>query len=538
MTEGSNQAANERSTQRSTHRAEAEADPTVTPAVELTAAPADPRSRTTTLLASVAAIALAAAGLAVLASGDDDGPVPLTLQSRGTNTLSGEDAAAGAPADARTDLLPFPTTTFEYRLAGALADLGSTAPVYRLVAPDGGNRVLDAAEVARMADALGIAAAPVELDYGGWEASDGERTLSVSGDASGWFVSVANGPGLTRDGVIVDGSGGAGADGSTGTGTDTATDSVEPDTATDSVEPDTATDSVEPDTAPTPDTTAPDTDPGLEPEPVPVPEPTPVPIPEPVDLPDPAEAQRIAEDLLAALGVLDGADWQFTVNDGTTMGIAVSCVEGTVCDDTVEPPVLTSRSVVAQRMVDGRAVIGLEWYVEVGDLGLVQYAGGMLADLERVDDYPLQSTTDVYDALVRGDFGGGPVPLGAPEAMSSVDPGVAIDCPPDTRCAAPDIACVDDCPEPQVVTITVTGVTLASQLWYATDGAGNPVQYLVPSYRFVGSFDDGTEWSSVMLAIDDAYVTGAEPTPTPMPDDDVPGSDVPVAPPQEDPATK
>ncbi len=516
MTEGSNQAANGRSTQRSTHRAEA--DPTVTPAVELTAAPADPRSRTTTLLASVAAIALAAAGLAVLASGDDDGPVPLTLQSRGTNTLSGEDAAAGAPADARTDLLPFPTTTFEYRLAGALADLGSTAPVYRLVAPDGGNRVLDAAEIARMADALGIAAAPVELDYGGWEASDGERTLSVSGDASGWFVSVANGPGLTRDGVIVDGSGGASADGSTGTGTD----SVEP------------------------DTTAPDTDPGLEPEPVPVPEPTPVPVPEPtpvpvpepVDLPDPAEAQRIAEDLLAALGVLDGADWQFTVNDGTTMGIAVSCVEGTVCDDTVEPPVLTSRSVVAQRMVDGRAVIGLEWYVEVGDLGLVQYAGGMLADLERVDDYPLQSTTDVYDALVHGDFGGGPVPLGAPEAMSSVDPGVAIDCPPDTRCAAPDIACVDDCPEPQVVTITVTGVTLASQLWYATDDAGNPVQYLVPSYRFVGSFDDGTEWSSVMLAIDDAYVTGAEPTPTPMPDDDVPGSDVPVAPPQEDPATK
>lgn len=506
----------------------------VTPAVELTTAPGDPRSRTKTVLASIAAIALAAAGLAALASsGADGGPVPLALQSPGSaaNTMSAEDGAAanGAPADARADLFPYPTTTFEYRLAGALGDLGATAPVYRLVTPGGGTRDLDAAEVARMAAALGIAAAPVALDYGGWEASDGERTLSVSGDASGWFVSVANGPGMTRDGEVIEGSDGTGSGGGasdgTGSGGGTGTNATDPD------------DSGSSDTA-SPDTGSPDTDPGLEPEPVPVPEPSPVPvpeptpIPEPTDLPEPAAAQQIAEDLLAALGVLDGADWQFSVTDGTPMGIAVSCVAGTVCDDGVEQSVVMSRSVVAQRIVDGRAVVGLEWYVEVGDLGVVQYAGGMLADLERVDDYPLQSTTDVYDALVRGDYGGGPVALGAPEAMSSVEPGAptVVDCPPDTRCAAPDIACVDDCPEPQVVTITVTDVTLASQLWYATDDAGNPVQYLVPSYRFVGSFDDGTEWSSVMLAIDDAYVTGAEPTP-------VPGGDVPVAPP-EDPAAE
>jgi hypothetical protein len=458
----------------------------------------------TAIIAGLAAFAIAAAAIGITATSgpSEPAPVPLSLRAPGT----AETAGAG---DA--DRMMLPMSEFRYVLAGALPDLGTEAKVYRLTA-----RSMSADDVARMGEALGIESEIVDLDGYGWEMSTDARTLTVSGDGTGWYLSMWNGP----SGRVSDGSTGregdvdSGDGGSSGASAGGGTEPVEPANPSAEAPPDEpividdGAVCTQPEAKDTPVASDDDPSDSVEPgpddacliDPVPVPMPEPEPMPAPKNLPDANTAERIARDTLNALGVLAGGDWQFEQFDGAVQ--VTSCAADGRCDEPGEP-VLYSRTVIAHRVIDGRPVMGLDWYVDIGDNGVVQSLSGVIADVAVVADYPLRPTADVFADLQSGKswYGGGVVALAD-----------------DTLGGAPDIAiapeCIDtDCevPEPEIVDVTVTDVALGLQLWYGVDADNNPVQYVVPSYHFTGSFDDGTEWSTDLLAVSDEYIN---PTPT------------------------
>ncbi len=473
----------------------------------------------TAFIAGLAALAVAATAIGITATSGPGGPdpIPLSLQSPGSPEAAGADNA---------DRMMMPINEFRYVLGGALPDLGASAKVYRLV-----GQSVTPDDVARMAEALGIDSEVVDLDGYGWEVSNDSRTLSVSGDGASWYVSMWNGP----SGRSSDGS--RGSDGvSTGNGIDPERPVDEPvviddpdviddqkpiDQPTPEPMPEPIGEQIDGDcevTEPAPG--SPDTpvssddkpsdevaegDGVAQPlpdgecvliDPMPLPEPEPVPAPE--NLPDANEAERIARYTLNALGVLASGDWQFEQFDGAVQ--VASCAADAGCDEPSEP-ILYSRTVIAHRVIDGRVVMGLDWYVDIGDQGVVQSLSGMLADVEVLADYPLRSTSDVFADLQSGKswYGGGVVALAD-----------------DTPAGAPDIAIAPDCidetcelPEPEIIDVTVTDVSLGLQLWYGVDADGNSVQYVVPSYHFTGSFADGTDWVVDLIAVSDEYINPA-----------------------------
>ena len=496
-------------------------------AIDLAHEPARRQQRRTPIVAGVAAVALALGGIIAVNQGDDaptTTPLALSAPGNGSNT-------AGAPEGARD--MSMAISQFRYVLAGALPDLGDSAVAYKVRAT-----ALDAADVARMGAALDIDGDVRELEYGGWEISSATRTLSVSGDANGWYVSMWNGPSYTDDRTVGGDNGSIEPDGSGASsgadGTDVAPPPVEPATVEPvTVEPSPGDEPVSSDDTPAPSVDEPKTDDGdvIEPmpEPTPSPEPEPyTPPPAPTDLPDDTEAIDIGRDLLNAIGVLDGGDWEFEAID-SSMGVSSTCAADTECIDIGET-IVYSRGVIARRVIGGHPVSGMEWYIDIGDQGVVQSFGGMLATVESIGEYPLRSTSEVFEDLQSGDiwYGGDIVALGAPEARSA---DTAIDrCAVDAKCAdvmpvcAPD-ATDCDIPEPEIVDVTVTDVRLGLQVWYGTDADGNGVQYIVPSYNFTGSFADGSDWSTDLLAIADEYVTPPA----------TGGVDVPAAPPLGEP---
>lgn len=142
----------------------------------------------------------------------------------------------------------------------------------------------------------------------------------------------------------------------------------------------------------------------------------PDPIVPPADLPSKAEARQVALDLLGATG-MDVGDAKVTV-DGPSDAWYVN----------VEP------------VVDGLPVSGWVASVSVGSKGAIVSASGSLATLERLSDYPLIDTRAAIERLneMQGGFGGGPVPLGAPDGVSRdvgvatlVAPVASAPCPPD-----------------------------------------------------------------------------------------------------------
>jgi hypothetical protein len=189
------------------------------------------------------------------------------------------------------------------------------------------------------------------------------------------------------------------------------------------------------------------------------PVPTPPTLYPPSDLPTRDGARGIAQRVLRNLGVLEGADWTFSVTDGGTVGIAISCAADAKC---VAPPSETftvSRNVLAERVVDGQPVAALGWSVEVGDHGLVTTIAGTLVDIRPVGDSPLRSIDAARRSLEAGD-GSRPVPaVGRPTAEVTPAPTEPTPCPPDASCSAPTPVCPELC-APSDVTITITGVSL------------------------------------------------------------------------------
>jgi hypothetical protein len=214
----------------------------------------------------------------------------------------------------------------------------------------------------------------------------------------------------------------------------------------------------------------------------------PAPEPErPADLPTQAEAEGVIRAVAEAAGVdLTGA--QVTSHDN-----------------------VTSWGVNIDLAVDGTPITGYSVYGTVTAGGVVLDAGGVMGSLERLGDYPLDTTRTAIDRLNEQSGSGegtiepapepapapAPQPVNGPEGAEdagvSSDPGSA----PDTGVAepAPDemtIMPVEGDGEPIVVTLT--RARLAHTLMGNVDGT---VAYLVPAYLLDGTSDRGDEWTDV-----------------------------------------
>ena len=353
-----------------------------------------------------------------------------------------------------------------YRLAGPLPDLGSDAPVFRLTTPD-----LDAVAVARMARALGTAAEPART-AAGFRVEGPTGTLEVSLGPS--QASVSWSP--TRPDA------GIGTDPSTGAG---------------------AVPGCYPSAGPCPDDTV-----GRR-----VPEPTP-----PEVLPSAAEAERIARDLLATLG-LDTQGWAVEVTDAES---GVACAPAEACEPVAS--VVFQRTVALRPQRNGIPVQGLDWYVTVGDRGRVESVWGSLAALEELGGYPLRTTTEAFEDLQAGrDVIGGIRALAEARPAPDIAPGE-----PSGPSEPGEPGAPPEPSPPEPVVIDVAGVRLAHQVIEQPDGSG---ALLVPVYEFLDT--DGTAVAAVVAVTRDLVrlepPSQKTPPPTgPAPAPGEPGEEPPI----------
>jgi hypothetical protein len=190
----------------------------------------------------------------------------------------------------------------------------------------------------------------------------------------------------------------------------------------------------------------------------------PAPEPErPADLPTQAEAEAIIRAVAEAAGVdLTGA--QVTSYDNVaTWGVNIDLA------------------------VDGTPITGYSVYGTVMAGGVVLDAGGVMGGLERLGDYPLDTTRTAIDRLDEQSGGGEGTIEPAPEDLATqTDP--AMEGEPDEMSIMP----VEGGGEPIVVTLT--RARLAHTLMGNVDGT---VAYLVPAYLLDGTSDRGDEWTDV-----------------------------------------
>jgi hypothetical protein len=364
----------------------------------------------------------------------------------------------------------------EYVLGVDLEELDGDSPAWRLVAGD-----VDPARITALAAALGLEGEVADLpaDWGaGWiiGPSDGTApslTVSRDGMLSWWYSS---GPGEAYAGCampepmpteplpaeeVVEPAEGA-------AGTDAGEGALGDEPVVEVVEPGRVVECVEP--AP------------------------------PIGVPTEAEAEARMVELLGQWGV----DVDQVVID-------------TYADE-------WGANVMASLLLEGQRT-PLTWGVSFGGGGEVLYANGVLADTERVADYPRIGTTAAFERLQQGGYwwGGGvgfadpavvrseetPAPdenLVGGDAVAETPPseGSADETPVDTGEVAIDEIPIDQ-GEPLIVTIT--GVE--EELWMLWDADGTV--WLVPGYAFTS--DDGGRYS--VPAIADEYLDIQEPVPAP-----------------------
>jgi hypothetical protein len=193
--------------------------------------------------------------------------------------------------------------------------------------------------------------------------------------------------------------------------------------------------------------------------------------------------------LLDRLGVLSGQQWADEVSDAG--GVAVSCAADVPCAPV--PTTVTARTVTAELVVDGVRLPAVGWSVTIGEHDQVESVSGTWAEPQDVDRYPLRSTQQVFDDLRAGNARfAGPQPLAAAGAA---------------------IASPTGDPEPSVVEVHVSGVSLGLARWDGTDNA-EPVTYLLPTYRFHAHVGDGAPYDIEVLALDPTSFTVAGPVST------------------------
>lgn len=290
--------------------------------------------------------ALAVGAVVVTGSGDDPagGAAKLALfDSRQVAIAVANMEAGGSGGSAGPQI--------EYRLVGDLADLGSSATVYRQV-----PLTVTQDQAQGWATTLGVAV-PVEAAAWGWSASDGAGQLWIEQDEAGGYR-------FQYDNSATS----SGSFSSNGT---TVTTVIDADAFAEGTEPHRGSDDLV----------------------TPLPARPPA---APVDVPDVTTAEQIARDLLADLGVVDG-EWSYEATDGAVSMAA--CFPGAECN---AQPQVWSRTVVATRQLDGVPVGHQFWNVVVGSGGAVEMVSGVLAEFEAAGDYSLIPTQQAFDDLAAG----------------------------------------------------------------------------------------------------------------------------------------
>ncbi len=179
------------------------------------------------------------------------------------------------------------------------------------------------------------------------------------------------------------------------------------------------------------------------------------------------------------------------------------------------PPPVKGQNVSFFAVLGGMRTELSGWNVTVGPEG-IENLYGTWATFEKGDEYKLRSVDAALEELRQG---GRAVPMPMPMPPMPVDdtmpvepavgmtapaPTPAIDmvsrpaiapysypCPPETDCVAP---------EPQVVSITGVELTLLPNPVYS--GRTAPARmYLVPGYRFTGTFPGGEAWETSVIAL-------------------------------------
>lgn len=209
----------------------------------------------------------------------------------------------------------------------------------------------------------------------------------------------------------------------------------------------------------------------------------------PANVPDAATGEQIARDLLESIG-MDPAAYEFDTY-ADEWGVSIT---GYLTVDGVRSPISVS--------------------VGIGDEGRVTWAGGSLAQPERVADYPRVGVAAAVERLNTQSAGWsafGPAvvdPAVVDPAVvdpAVVDPAVVEPVPEEST----DGAAVSDAPavempivgEPMTVRLSDPQPAL-EQIWSRDD-----VVWLVPAYSFTG--DDGGRYTA--LAIADDYLQPVEP---------------------------
>ena len=256
----------------------------------------------------------------------------------------------------------------------------------------------------------------------------------------------------------------------------------------------------------------------------------------PRDIPNEAALLKIARDVLRSAGI-DSSDWQSVISDGSSMTTAVACAETVRCEP--QETTLYSRQVVLTPLVDSIPVHDLNWYVEVGDKGVVLSASGAWVKAEKIGEYSRRGTQSAITALQAGEVGIGfgmrsesdvykttsidsaPPNAGSPETdspnRSTFPPN-----PGPSEIPEPDdsIPVQDDSPlEPRIVTIKRVEAGYSLQFGAIN---GKAASLLVPTYTFFGTAtgvgSEEFEEQVTLNALDPSLFAPAKPAPGTNPD--------------------
>jgi hypothetical protein len=489
------------------------------------------RQRRRAVAAGVTLLAVIAGAIAVAGGGSGSDPKPLALMAGngagfGAETMAARDGSptpAVAPsqdaaAGSRAAIYPYGGWGLKFEVEGDLPDLPDHAPAWRIDGPD-----LDRAAMTRIADALGVEGTPVQRD-GGWFVESGDWTLNAfGGEASGkggaWYVNLYP---SRYDGRSVDAPAGqAISRPEAGQRVLDLLDRMGAPRATWKVE--------------TTDTeigtgwacAVPSS--GISPEEL-----------ERLEAAKMAQLERenaasgstISSDSAVSSGSSGSA------NAPASTPAAMPLPADGVASCPPPPPPVKGFSVALYPVLDGRRADRPVWNVTMRSDGRIENLSGSLVTFERAGDYklrgvdaalkdlqspPVAYATDLPATAVEpatapppqtsaGTVEGSGVAGSAPSRMpvkddvaSSPAPEVA-SCPPipmpmpmpaeEDRAVSSMVACAP--PVPQVVKIT--GVELGLiQTSVFEDGQVRLA--MVPSYRFVGHFDNGSAWETSVIAL-------------------------------------
>jgi hypothetical protein len=419
-------------------------------------------------ISSVAIVVLVAGACGSAVQPGTGSSTPTTSPAKKLDLAAAGTAATRSADSAGSAMFPVRPTT--YVLDAPLPDLGPSALVRRMTA-----HPVNATDVKRFADALGIAGTPTRTPAG-WQLHGTNEVLT--------FVVTDDRVAVSYGSAIPNAIGGStGSATSTGGGSGVATPGT-----------------VVANRATTPEPPGSLAAPPPPPSPVPSPTPTVVPVVPrplpPVDVPNASDAQTIARGLLDRVGVLAGQDWSPKVNDSG--GIAVACPVGALCAPIA--PEVYARTVTFSLMLNGTPADGVDWSVTLGEHRRIESLNGEWATPTPIGSYALRSTAAVFADLQHGTARyAGPQPMMAFAG---------------TRAAgAPTIATSPTMP---TVTVHVTGVSFGVARWDAYDH-GHTVADLVPTYRFHARINGGTSYDIEVLALDPRAATFTNPIPTPKP---------------------